>query len=1047
MKKIFLSLFFSVFSLIASAYDFEKDGIYYKIIDDVLRTVEVTPSPNFDYSGSMVIPKIVKPKSSAYYYIVTNIGGNAFKQCVNLTSIELPSSIENIYYNAFEDCLNLKSFTFPESVKFIGNSVFKNCRNLSTVIYNATNANSSGRIQYGSPLATVFENCISLNSIYIGSNVENIPKTLFAGTPIVSIKFPKSIKVIGEGAFMNCYSLSSISFDNECKLSKVDNYAFSYCKTLNNFKLPNTVSSIGEYAFQYCENLTEFPFSHESDITFFGSYAFTCCRAITELYFPSKVTTISSYAFEDCRNLKYIYFPETILSIGSGAFDAIWTLPDIYCTSLTPPIIEKSTSSAFEEIFSNLDKTKCILHVPQESLNDYLLTEPWCKFPNIVTGITPASISLDKSIISLNVGDEYQFNPILFPWFTQDYPITYSSSNKSVAEIDNDGIIHALKEGSSTITIQAGSCKTTASVSIKKVYPTSVTLSEAEKTVLIGDEFDLIATVHPDNVTDKTITWETTDENICVVDQNGHVTAVGLGECWILANCPAKSGLCKVTVKPVEVFAISINKNDPTIGGFIGNKITLDVIVLPVDATDKSLTWSVEDPEILSVDENGVVTLLSLGGTYVRATANNGVFAERYISVYPRLPQTFSISPENISLNVGESFTFTVNMTPDNIDDRTIRWYSSEPEKVSIDENGTVTALTPDCFVRIYGIASGLESSAYVEVKPIQVEEIVLSSNNISVQLLGDGSITYSDILTASVFPEYASNKKITWTSTDESVAYYSEFFDWHIAVGGPGTAVITATSSNGVSASCTVTVTQDVTNVIFPKFFYNVYIGETIQIAYEVNPSNATDKTLLWSSSNNSIATVNENGEVIGHKEGQVTIKAIAKNGIYNECQVSVKPVLSESILLDCSSKEIKIGESFILNATVYPINTTDTSIQWATSDKQVASVSKDGEVVGIAPGNCIISAFNGMNRADCDVIVLEDASINDINADNMSPVVISQNGSIIIDGIDEKTEACIFDTAGNMIYKGIKRVIPINIKGVYLVVIKQKHYKVVVL
>lgn len=146
MKKIFLSLFFSVFSLIASAYDFEKDGIYYKIIDDVLRTVEVTPSPNFDYSGSMVIPKIVKPKSSAYYYIVTNIGGNAFKQCVNLTSIELPSSIENIYYNAFEDCLNLKSFTFPESVKFIGNSVFKNCRNLSTVIYNATNANSSGRI-------------------------------------------------------------------------------------------------------------------------------------------------------------------------------------------------------------------------------------------------------------------------------------------------------------------------------------------------------------------------------------------------------------------------------------------------------------------------------------------------------------------------------------------------------------------------------------------------------------------------------------------------------------------------------------------------------------------------------------------------------------------------------------------------------------------------------------------------------------------------------------------------------------------------------------
>ena len=887
MNKIYLLLIILFSSSYVSAYDFEKNGIYYTIIDDALRTVEVSKSPNNDYSGSVSIPKIVKPDNSAISYIVTGIGGSAFKQCTNLTSIELPTSIENISWYAFEDCINLTRFTFPESITYIGHSAFKNCRNLRTVYFNAISARSPKCISYGRPSSVIFENCLNLSSVYIGNNVEKIPSTFFATIPVSNIFFPKSLKVIEEGAFMECTSLSTISFDSDCMLTSVGDYAFSYCKALNDFYLPNSVLSIGDYAFQYCEKFSNFPFSPDSEITNFGTYAFSCCRGVTELYLPSKVTNLNIGAFEDCRNLKYIYFPETILNIGKGAFDAIWDLPNIYCTSLTPPIVKKinSLSGDVEQIFSNLDKSKCTLHVPAEAQTEYQLTEPWNQFPNIVTGISPASISIEESSLTLYVGDIYKFNPILFPWFTQDCEISYSSSNNNVAEVDNNGTIHALKDGTTSITISAGRCNVKANVTVKSIYPSSVKLNVTSKDVFIEDEFDLIATIYPDNVTDKSLKWESTDENVCIVDQTGHVTARGVGSCWVIAYCQSKSGLCKVNVKPIEVESISISKNEPTLGGYIGNTITLDVLVLPANATDKTLTWSIEDPSIASVDENGVVTFLAVGYTKVRASASNGVFSERDLIVYSRLPQTFSISPENVSLNVGESFTFIVSMTPDNIDDRTVVWHSSEPDKVAIDENGTVIALAPDCLVKIWGVAAnGLESSAYVEVKPIQAEEIILSSDNITFHLLVDGGLTYTDVLTATVLPETTTNKTITWTSSDESVAYYNDFFDWHIAVGNPGTAVITATASNGKSASCLVTVIQD-------------------------------------------------------------------------------------------------------------------------------------------------------------------EASVIDITTDKQTPTVLSQNGCIMITGADISSDAYIYDTAGNLIYSGSKREIPIDEKGVYIVVVGQKHFKIAVI
>ena len=204
---------------------------------------------------------------------ITSIGDGAFMGCTELTSITIPNSVTSIENWAFCGCIGIASITIPDSVTNIGQHAFSNCTNLTSIVV------GSGNQKYDSR-----NNC---NAI-----LEKDSNTLIQGCQNTII--PDSITSIGDGAFMGCTELTSITIPNS--VTSVGDEAFCGCTGLASITIPNSVTSIGEGTFCGCESLTS-------------------------IIIPNSVTSIGSCAFNGCNRLSSIIIPNSVTSIGSSAFD------------------------------------------------------------------------------------------------------------------------------------------------------------------------------------------------------------------------------------------------------------------------------------------------------------------------------------------------------------------------------------------------------------------------------------------------------------------------------------------------------------------------------------------------------------------------------------------------------------------------------------------------------------------------------------------------------------------------------------------------------
>ncbi len=260
------------------------------------------------------------------------------------------------------------------------------------------------------------------------------------------------------------------------------------------------------------------------------------------------------------------------------------------------------------------------------------------------------------------------------------------------------------------------------------------------------------------------------------------------------------------------------------------------------------------------------------------------------------------------------------------------------------------------------------------EEKPeVEIEKITL--NKTSVTLTEGQSIK----LTATISPSNAKDKKIVWQTNDSSIVTVN---NGSVKAIKEGTATITVMSANGISASCEIIVihrsspTYPVTSVTLEKKATTIKLGRDETIGATILPNNATNKTLKWSSSNTSIATVNQLGKIVGVKEGKATITAEAHNGVKGSIEVTIindggtfYPVTS--INLNKTSTEIYVGNSETITATLLPSNASDKSIVWSSSDTTVATVS-NGKITAVKAGITVITAksHNG-KKATCTVTV----------------------------------------------------------------------------
>lgn len=215
--------------------------------------------------------------------------------------------------------------------------------------------------------------------------------------------------------------------------------------------------------------------------------------------------------------------------------------------------------------------------------------------------------------------------------------------------------------------------------------------------------------------------------------------------------------------------------------------------------------------------------------------------------------------------------------------------------------------------------------------------------------------------LQASVTP--AQDGNISWESSDSEVATVSG--NGLVTAISPGSAVITA-SFNEASAQCIVTVNN--TTITLNEESLSIRKGDSFQLEATVNPPGSHDIT--WSSTNTEIASVDKDGLVTGIAPGETSVLA-TYDGVSAECHITVEKTAVESITLDCSEANVKVGFTYQLKATCAPEDAEEVTIQWESDDNSIVSVNENGLITGEAPGETTVRAFVGEVSAECKVTV----------------------------------------------------------------------------
>lgn len=494
----------------------------------------------------------------------------------------------------------------------------------------------------------------------------------------------------------------------------------------------------------------------------------------------------------------------------------------------------------------------------------------------------------------------------------------------------------------------------------EEIAVTGITLNQASAEMFVGETVQLTASIQPSNATDKAVTWASSKQSVATISDNGLITAVSEGQSTITASAGGKSATCQVTVSSGFVAIVSISLDRESITLEEESSAILVATVKPDDATDKTVVWSSSNTSIATVDQSGNVTAVKEGSAAITASAGDKQ-ATCSVTVKKKVIAVTSVTlnKTELSLYKGQSETLSATVNPDNATDKSVTWSSSNTEIAIVDSYGKVTAVAGGNAI-ISAKAGDQQATCDVTVT-VPVESVTLDKTTVSLEE-GD-SIT----LSATVAPEDATDKSIIWSSSADDIAAVNQ--SGQVRAISKGKAIITAKVGEQ-SATCEIKVYPPVESVTLNQSSIKLDKGQSITLVATVKPDDVLDKTVTWNSSQPSIASVDQNGVVTAISGGESVITA-SSGGKTAMCEVSVN-VPVESIVLNVSQKEMAEGQNFTLSATVTPANATDKTIVWTSDHPEIASVEK-GKVSAMTIGQATITAQCGECIATCVIQVID--------------------------------------------------------------------------
>lgn len=485
--------------------------------------------------------------------------------------------------------------------------------------------------------------------------------------------------------------------------------------------------------------------------------------------------------------------------------------------------------------------------------------------------------------------------------------------------------------------------------------PTSISVTPAQANMYVGGQVSLSATVSPDNASDKSVTWTSSNNAVATVDATGLVKAVGKGTVEIVASTiNGHTSKCTITVNPVYPETVTVTPSSYKF--YVGDSYQLSAATTPADVQNNTLTWSSSDASVVTVDNTGKITAVKVGTATVTVSTADGKTAQSVITVNPVYPTSITLNVSERYIYAKESYRLTATITPADVKDPSLTWSSADPEVATVDNNGYVIGVAQGQTVVTATSPGGASASCTINVKAQMPESVNISFDHLIME------VEDSRYLSATVEPA-GSIATLTWTSSDNAVVTVSSI--GKVDAVGEGEATVTVTTANGLEATCSITVLPKgipATSVTVTPASASLTPGQTVQLSMTILPEDVTNPFATWSSNNVKVARVDSDGNVTAVADGTCIITAQCGSA-RGTCVITVTgavPTIPVSaILLDKYQIEAEEGSQILLTATVLPDNATDKTINWKSDNETVATVNADGLVDVISPeGTAIITA-----------------------------------------------------------------------------------------
>ena len=565
-------------------------------IEEIKIPDTVTSINSGAFSGAKNLKTVTIPNS------VVTIGGSTFRGCNSLEAIQLPENVTELSPGLFANCTQLRKIRIPEKVQEIGSGTFLNCTSLTEINIpksmgreTIVGSYSDGPFEGCKNLKTInfeegiteipnclFQDCEGIEEIKIPDTVTSINSGAFSGAKnLKTVTIPNSVVTIGGSVFRNCISMTDAVISDSVK--GMGTYIFGGCKSLNKVTLPCNIVEIAEGTFYNCSNLVEVDIPEK--VRVIRKNAFYNCDSLDIIILPQVFDTIEAYAFYDCDNLRTIKGTENLSTIGTYAFYNCTALKDISLSSfkgIEIPAYTFSKCSQLQEVV--LPYGLCIIKNNAFSEIPNLITisiprtvsqidntafsytkkmtvygvagtyaEEWAESVGatfVNQEVAATEVSLNKNELTINKGATEKLLLTIAPSnFTDE--INWKSGNTNVVTVDNTGKITAKAVGTAVVKVTVGN--QSASCKVTVVQPvTSLYLSKSSLTMEATDTYVLTVSVSPSDAFNKAVKWESSDETIATVNQEGVITALKKGKATITVSTLDGSNIkktCTVEVK------------------------------------------------------------------------------------------------------------------------------------------------------------------------------------------------------------------------------------------------------------------------------------------------------------------------------------------------------------------------------------------------------------------------------------------------------------------------------------------------------------------